>query len=80
MEQCLSLVHQDLMMGVYEYGQSYKVLVKLICLHGTVCVIGASRPNDEYDQSYVVLVVKLVSQHGAVSVIGLVNQDLLNDE
>ena len=47
MEQCLSLVHQDLMMGVYEYGrQSYKVLVKLIILHGTVSVIGASRPTD----------------------------------
>ena len=48
MEQCLSLVHQDLMMGVYEYGQSYKVLVKLLILHGTVSVIiiGASRPND----------------------------------
>ena len=47
MEQCLSLRQQDLMMGVYEYGQSYKVLVKLISLHGTVYVTGASRPNDE---------------------------------
>ena len=46
MEQCLSLVHQNRMMGAYEYGQSYKVLVKLIILHGTVSVIGASRPND----------------------------------
>ena len=47
MEQCLSLVHQDLMMGVYEYGQSYKVLVQLVSLHGAVSVIGASRHNDE---------------------------------
>ena len=46
MEQCLSLMHQDLMMGVYEYGQSYKVLVKLISLHGAVSVIEATRPND----------------------------------
>ena len=45
MEQCLSLVHQDLMMS--EYDQSHNVLVKLISLHGRVSLIGASGHNDD---------------------------------